>query len=127
MEIDKEEDFHLSYRAFIDELSALAQPAIEACELEGNYNVAHEFWYFVPNDYLLKNEIGLFNPEQVEAMEDLFKLIKKVPPEARSWTEIAEESLKNMSERAWEPIRAKAAILLNLLKPVTEMNNAYFK
>lgn len=126
MEIDKLESFHLAYRSFIDELNALAQPANIACEIEGHYNVAHEFWYLIPNNYLLKNEISIFETEQIKAMKCLFSLIKAVPPEARIWTEVAEESLKNLNNPAWEPIRSKAARLLTLLQTVTELNSLYF-
>lgn len=125
MEIGSEEEFHLALHTFLGDMSVLALPAEEACEAMGYYNVAHELWYFLPNKYLLENKLGLFSSAQVNEMKHLFKLIQEIPKESREWTEVQEESVMNMPP--WESVRSKAVEILNLLKPIIEINKVYFE
>lgn len=124
--VDQEEIFHLAYVSFINELVALSQSPEIACEMEDHYNVAYEFWYLLPNDTLLENSQQLLTGTEVGALKKLFSDIKALPDEAYTWTDIAEESIKNMQHPAWEPIRMKAKELLLSLAPITKLNNEYF-
>ena len=124
--MDDEEIFHQVYISFIEELNALSQSPEIACELEGHYNVAYEFWYIVPDLTLLQNTQGLLTDIQVKRMKDLFNDIKKLPEDAYTWTDVAEESLVNMKHSAWVPIRKQAKELIKLLAPVTKLNHEYF-
>ncbi len=125
-EIDNEEIFFLAFNTFLSDLEALSQSPEKACELEGYYNVAGEFWYLMPNDYLLKNSLGLFSEAQLSALKKLFESIKSLPEDAIKWTNVAEESLQNMSRSEWEPIRQQAKELRLLLAPIVKICNEYF-
>jgi|GEM_PF-5179220 len=124
-EIDNEEIFHLTYTSFIDELNALSQSPEIACELEGHYNVAYEFWYLIPNKTLLQNTLGLLSDAQITDLQKLFNDIKNLPQEAYAWTDVAEESLKNMRHPAWVSVRKLAKELLSSLAPITQLNYEY--
>lgn len=124
--MDDEEVFHQAYISFIEELNALSQSPEIACELEGHYNVAYEFWYLVPNQTLLQNTQGLLTDIQLQRLIILFNYIKQLPEEAYTWTDIAEESLLNMQHTEWEPVRKQAKELIKLLEPVTKLNHEYY-
>jgi len=124
--VDNEEIFFLAFNAFIRDLEALSQSPEKVCELEGYYNVAGEFWYLLPNDYLLENSLGLFSEAQLSALKKLFESIKGLPEETIKWTNVAEESLQNMSRPEWGVIRQQARELRLLLAPIVKFNNEYF-
>ena len=112
-----EETFFLSFDWFYRELEALRHTPVKACELEGNFNVAHEIWYLLPNEHLLENPLGLFTQEQLNLLADLFNEVKSIPPEARIWTMVGAESVINMSHPAWNTAREKAQTIYLALGP----------
>ena len=125
MEISTEENFYSAFEWFYEDLNALRHEPVEACALEGNYNVAHELWYLIPYDCFLDNSLGLFTPEQLELLADLFAEVRAIPPEARVWATSIEDSVNNMSHSAWSSARVKAQKLYICLAPIAVACKAY--
>jgi hypothetical protein len=122
-----EEAFFLSFDWFYKELDALRHTPVEACKLEGNINVAHEIWYLLPNEHLLENPLNILTREQLNLLADLFNEVKSIPPEARIWTMVGVESVKNLSHPAWITAREKAQTVYLALAPVANACENFFR
>ena len=119
--LPEDEVFHSLYGWFLGHVASLALDPEACCESQGNYNVAHELWYFIRNDQLPRNSGEILSAAQWAAVDDLCKSVAEVPENARRWTTFASESVENMRNDAWRPARVKAQYLLKVLAPITEL------
>ena len=118
--IPEDEVFRAQYEWFIGHVASFALEAEACSESQGNYNVAHELWHFIRNGELPRNPSGMLSADQWAAVDDLCRSVEEVPEDARRWTTITSESVKNMRNAAWRSARAKAQHLLEVLAPVTQ-------
>lgn len=125
--ISNEEAFETSYHTFIRCLEALASSPEAACKQYGHYNVAWEIKEDVSAGVFLKNNSAHRLSEQhVTEIKRLAEILNSLPASAIPFSNIVEESLKNMRHPAWELPRRMASQLLESLRPVTETNEKYF-
>ena len=121
------EDFFQACVSFIRDVECLAESPEVASKMQGNYNVAHEFWCLIPRtDYFLRAPVKLLSDEQRSAVESLLFAISKVPPEARKWTTVSQESVENLRHSSWESTRKQAKQVCDLLRPVTALMVKHF-
>lgn len=118
--ISEDEVCRSRYEWFLGHVASLALEPEACCESQGNYNVAHELWYFIRDGELPRNPSGMLSSAQWAAVDDLCRSVREVPDGARRWTTIASESVENMRNDAWKPARAKAQHLLEALTPITQ-------
>jgi hypothetical protein len=119
-----EDEFHSSYRIFLNAVEMLASPAEDQCQLMGNYNVAWELKddvsagkYLIGRGYLSEAQeswVGAL----VAALGAVEALVLPAGPGN-------EANLLAMSNAAWEPLRFLAKEVLERLAPFTEVNSKY--
>lgn len=121
-----EEQFHSSYRVFINAVEMLAASAEEQCALMGNYNVAWELKedvaagrFLVDRGYL-NESAEAWIASLVSALESVNTLVLPAGPGL-------EANLRAMQNVRWEPLRFIAAQLLQQLSSFTAQNAAYLK
>jgi hypothetical protein len=121
-----EEEFHSSYRIFINAVEMLAASAEEQCALMGNYNVAWELKedvaagrFLVGRGYLSESA-EVWIASLVSALESVNTLVLPAGPGS-------EANLRAMQHVRWEPLRFMAAQVLQQLSSFTAQNAAYLK
>ncbi len=117
--LPEKELFQSTFDWFLGHVESLALDPISCYESQGNYNVAHELWYFIRKDQLANVSSERLSTHQWAAVEDLCRSVANVPEFARRWTTLASESLENMENEAWVSGRAKARHLLTILSSGT--------
>lgn len=119
-----EEEFHSSYRIFLNAVEMLSSAAEEQCRLMGDYNVAWELKadvaagrYLVGRGYLTKTQEAW-----VTALVGSLEVADtQILPAGKG----REVNLKAMLEPSWEPLRFIAKEVLRQLTPFTELNSKY--
>lgn len=131
--ISVEESFENSLFYFLEALRILELSAEEQCEAMGNYNVAWEMQHDISGSIspLVTCSVSYFTEAQTSALLALEGAMKELPeealvPEGMS-TKSHEGSIATMQHHAWEPLRARASELLQMLEPAIQRNAAYFK
>ena len=125
---DEDQDmYESSYYHFINRLKVLAASPAGACELLGHFNVAFETKFDLENAaHLFNYESCTLSPEQRKAIIELVESLNTIPQAVLIYTDVSSMSLRNMDHPCWIPLRKKAQILLELLRPNTEKNHFYF-
>jgi len=114
------------YFHYIRSLRTLATSPEEACSLYGHFNVAYELWYEVRGGvHLVESPKHRLSPAHVTLISELAAALAELPPEAISFTDVAQESLRRLKHPSWVRPRALAARLLLQLGHVTSSNLAY--
>jgi hypothetical protein len=124
--MDAEEIFHNVLFHFIATLRILAMEPEAQCEAQGNYNVAQELQQEALSGRYLVGKGRLDEVEEI-AIEALASSISELPKLALTFANGHKPNVLNMERVAWTPIRAQAALLLELLIPRIAENNAYFE
>ena len=121
-----EEEFHSSYRVFINAVEMLSSAAEEQCVLMGNYNVAWELKddvtagrFLVGRGYL-NESAEAWIASLVSALESVNALVLPADPGP-------EANLRAMQHIRWEPLRFFAAQVVQQLSSFTAENAAYLK
>jgi hypothetical protein len=98
------------------------------CNDQGNFNVAHELWYFITRDRdnILADPLGLMTNDQKTSVVAVCEAVTAVPETARGWATKSHESLANMKNVARERPRSLEKLAIRSLASVTEMKDAYF-
>ena len=122
--ITDEEEFHGSYRIFINAVEMLADSPEEQCAAMGNFNVAWELKEDVSaGQYLVKR--GYLTEEQeawIEALAGALSIVNSsILPSGAS----KESNLVAMSSSRWEPARFMAKVVLERLQDFTQSNAKY--
>jgi hypothetical protein len=121
-----EEEFHSSYRIFINAVDMLASSAEEQCALMGNYNVAWELKEDVSNGrYLLgrgylSESAEAWVASLVAALESVNTLVLPAGPGV-------EANLRAMQHARWAPLRFFAAQVAQELSSFTAENAAFLR
>jgi hypothetical protein len=116
----------MCYDWFIGHVQSLAMSPEDCCEDQGNYNVAHELWLFIPRGKILLNPPHGITEEQRLAVQELIYMVEEIPEEARRWTVIAQESVENMRHKAWRNARIQANIVLRELAPIAISREKFY-
>lgn len=125
--ISNEEKFYMDFDWFIGHVKSLAMNPEECCEDQGNFNVAHELWYFIPRGKeLVSNPIHVMTEQQIIAVQKLLSMVEVIPEEARRWTKITHESVENMRNEVWSNARAQANIVLLELAPIAILREKFY-
>jgi len=115
-EISEEEGFSLAYRVFWDAVNMLAQNAVTQCNMMGNYNVAWELKSDISaGSYLTKSNSSSLSQEQKSGIDNLIEALASVPDSVLISAKSASANLSAMNHLCWEPLRAQASELLELL------------
>lgn len=128
-ESSEAEAFFLEYHWFIQHMASLAMQAEACCDDQGNFNVAHELWYFITSarDEILADPLGLMTNDQKTSVVAVCEAVTAVPEAARAWATKGHESLANMKNIAWERPRSLAKLAIDSLASVTATKDAYFE
>ncbi len=125
--ISAEELFYIDYDWFIGHVQSLAISPEDCSEDQGNHNVAHELWYFIPrSDQMILDPIHVMTEDQLSAVRTLVHMVEAIPKDARRWTMIAQESVENMRHEAWENARAQANKVLRDLAPISLLREKFY-
>ncbi len=125
--ISAQEAFYAEYDWFIGHVKSLAMSPEACSEDQGNYNVAHELWYFISRaDQMIHDPIKVMSEEQQAAVEVLIRTVEAIPEEARGWTTAAQESVENMRHGAWAAARVQAQKLLVTLTSIAKLRDRYY-
>jgi len=122
--IADEEEFHSSYRIFINAVEMLASPPEEQCEAMGNFNVAWELKEDVSAGQFLVKRGYLSDTQEawVEALVGALSIVNtSVLPAGAS----KESNLVAMSSPRWRPARFMAKAVLEKLQDFTKTNAQY--
>jgi hypothetical protein len=122
------EAFFMAYHWFVRHVASLAMDAEGCCKDQGDFNVAHELWHFVPRerDALLADPLRLLSPTQRTEVTELCQAVAAVPEAAREWATTPEGSLENMRHPAWRRPRHLAQNVLGSLASITAQKDAFF-
>lgn len=125
---DEQAMFYQDLQWFVLHVGAVAESPERASSLHGDFNVAHEFWYFVPrSESILNDPLHLMTMETRAAIARAIEAIKVVPEEARNWTKTKAGSIQNMNHIAWSSAREHAKEVMQLLAPVVAKMHAFFE
>ena len=119
-----EEEFHSSYRLFVQAVEMLAAPAEEQCMLMGDYNVAWELKDDVAAGAFLVGR-GHLTPLQEAWVQALVGSLNLVDVQLLASGAGREASLVAMSHVSWEPLRVIAALVLDRLAQFTDANSQH--
>ncbi|HRH81512.1 MAG TPA: hypothetical protein PLW81_10750 [Thiobacillaceae bacterium] len=112
--ITDEEEFHSSYRIFINAVEMLAATPEAQCEAMGNFNVAWELKEDVTaGQYLVKR--GYLSEEQEAWIEALVGALSIVNTSILPAGASKESNTAAMSSPRWEPARFMAKTVLERL------------
>ena len=118
------DEFHSSYRVFVNALEMLAASPGEQCQLMGNYNVAWELKDDVSAGQYLVGQ-GYLSREQeawVGALVSALAAVDTLVPPAGSEKEA---NLLAMEHPSWEPMRFLAREVIHRLTSFTAENAKY--
>ena len=125
--IDDEEAFYLEYDWFIGHVKSLAMNPEDCSNDQGNFNVAHELWYFLTRaEQMIQDPIKVLTKEQRFAVVELVRIVEAVPESARGWTTVAQMSIENMRHEAWNNARSQAKKVLQVLSPIAALRDKFF-
>lgn len=125
--ISGEELFYLEYDWFIGHVRSLAMSPEDCSEDQGNYNVAHELWYFIPKVRLMISDpIQVMTEDQRKAIQARVQNVEAIPADARRWTTVAQESVENMRHIAWTDARVQANIVLRELAFISILRDKFY-
>jgi hypothetical protein len=125
--ISEEESFYLEYDWFMGHVQSLAMSPEDCSEDQGNYNVAHELWYFIPQaKQMMLDPIQVMTEEQRAAVQTLVLIVEAIPEDARRWTTIAQESVENMRHETWKNARVQANKVLHDLAPISILREKFY-
>ena len=124
--ITDEEEFHSSYRIYLQALEMLAETPENQCQLMGDYNVAWELKEDVAAGRYLVNRGYLSTAQEawVVAMAAALEAVDTLVLPAGAGREV---NLLAMQNPNWEPLRYLAAEVVRQLAPFTELNSSYLK
>jgi Asp-tRNA(Asn)/Glu-tRNA(Gln) amidotransferase A subunit family amidase len=124
--ITDEEEFHSSYRIYLQALEMLAETPENQCQLMGDYNVAWELKEDVAAGRYLVNRGYLSAAQEawVVAMAAALEAIDTLVLPAGPGRDV---NLLAMQNPNWEPLRYLAAEVVRQLAPFTELNSSYLK
>ena len=125
--MDDREWFENSYFYFREAVETLVQSPSEQCDRMGNYNVAWELKDDVSRGAELLQYVSSasLSAQQRHAISDLISELESVPTNFLPGGGRREDNLAAMSHPTWEPLRLKAAALLEVLASATERNRRY--
>lgn len=119
-----EEEFHSSYRIFLNAIEMLSSSPEDQCELMGDYNVAWELKDDVSaGQYLIGR--GFLTNSQEAWVGALVGALGTVNSQVLPSGKGREVNLLAMTEPCWDPLRFIAKELLDHLAPFTEVNAKY--
>ena len=124
--ITDEEEFHTSYRVFINALEVLAASPEEQCAMMGNYNVAWELKHDVAAGKYLTNR-GYLSPEQESWLHALAGAVGAVPDQVLPAGGELAANLAAMKHASWIPLRTIARQVLDVLRSFTLENAKYLR
>lgn len=122
--IADEEEFHSSYRVFLNAVEMLSFVAEEQCRLMGDYNVAWELKSDVAAGRYLVGR-GYLNKAQEAWVTALVAALEVVDTQILPSGAGREANLAAMLEPAWEPLRFLSKEVLLQLASFTEENSNY--
>ncbi|GAA0720340.1 hypothetical protein [Dokdonella soli] len=121
-------DFENAYLSVIRALRVLAASPEEACELQGHYNVAYEVKLEAEAaPYIFDLPACTLTNEHKQALLGIVAALQSIPQEVLAFTSIKEESLEKMKHSSWKVPRGMARLLVDALKPTTDINSWYFE
>ena len=133
-EMSREESEHHSFHTFHGLLQRLSLPAVEASNANGNYNTAWETKDGIANhpiSYLAESAFLGLSTAQIDSIRTITKMVAALPDEAVSPkntnTRTLEGDIASLRHPAWDPVRAYAAEVVEILQPVAVRNDTYFK
>ena len=124
--ITHEEEFHSSYRIYVQALQMLAETPENQCQLMGDYNVAWELKEDVAAGRYLVNR-GYLSAAQEAWVVALAAALEAVDTLALPAGHRREANLLAMQNPNWEPLRYLAAEVARQLSPFTKLNSSYVK
>ena len=87
--------FYSDFEWFIGHVKSLAMDAEACCADQGQFNVAHELFFFLSNPgRLIDDSHDILTAAQRVEIQSLVNLVAAIPEEARRWTTAASESLE---------------------------------
>ena len=123
-----EENFEQSYSNFFNALELMAEDAETQCKIMDYYNVACELKDDIAiGIYLLKIAPGKLSDIQIKAIKNFLAEVETLPEYLFNGTTIDVDSLSNMRQPCWTHIREQAVKLIQILKPATIKNKAFYK
>jgi hypothetical protein len=132
--LSREESEHNSFYSFHNVVELLSLPAEETSKISGHYNTAWEIKCDItghPISYLAEATFLGITPAQINAIETLSKMVAALPEDATSPkgtnTRTVEGDITSMKHPAWDPVRAYAVVVIEILKPIAIRNQAYFE
>jgi hypothetical protein len=127
-EADDKDIYENCYFQFIEAVRVLAASPEEACEMLRGYNVAFETKYDVDaGPYLFNYAECPLSSQSRAAIAELVEALKSIPEDLQAFTDVPAISLDRMRNPLWIPLRKKANDLLELLKPMTDLNEQHFR
>lgn len=119
-----EDEFHSSYRIFINAVEMLSFPPEQQCTAMGDINVAWEMKSDVSAGRYLVGR-GYLNAEQQAWINALAGALDAIPAQVLPAGAGRDTNLQAMRHASWTPLRVMAALVLDALKPFTEANAKY--
>ncbi|MBI3712053.1 MAG: hypothetical protein HY253_03700 [Burkholderiales bacterium] len=125
--VNEEESFYLEYDWLIGHVRSLAMSPEDCSEDQGNFNVAHELWYFISQaEHMILDPIQIMTEEQRASVQTLIHIVEAIPEDARRWTTIGQESVENMRHEAWNNARVQAKKVLRDLAPISILREKFY-
>jgi hypothetical protein len=122
--LSDEEEFHSSYRIFLESLRYLELPPEEQCAAMGDYNTAWELKDDVLRGRYLVGR-GYLNTEQEAWICALTGALEKVPDQILPAGAGRDTNLAAMQHPSWVPLRSIAKDALKALSSFTDENAKY--
>lgn len=119
-----EDEFHSSYRIFLNAVEMLSSPAEEQCRLMGDYNVAWELKDDVSAGRYLVGR-GYLSGSQEAWIGSLVGALEIVDAQVLPSGKGREISLQAMTAPCWAPLRVIAKEVINQLAPFSRENTKY--
>lgn len=121
-----EEEFHSSFRIFLNAIELLASSAEEQCRLMGNYNVAWELKQDVQAGKFLVGR-GYLTPNDEAWVKALVAALDPIDTQVLPSGSGAEANIMAMSHPSWAPARYLAAEVLRSLAASATANSKYLQ
>lgn len=121
-----EEEFHSSFRIFLNAIELLASSAEEQCRLMGNYNVAWELKQDVQAGKFLVGR-GYLTPNDEAWVKALIAALDPIDTQVLPSGSGAEANIMAMSHPSWAPARYLAAEVLRSLAASATANSKYLQ
>ena len=121
-----EEEFHSSFRIFLNAVEMLASLPAEQCRLMGSYNVAWELKEDVQAGKFLVGR-GYLNPDEEAWVKALVAALEPIDTQVLPSGSGADANVMAMSHPSWGPARYLAAEVLRSLAASAASNAKYLQ